>query len=89
LQKFRDLTAPLLADLSPQPTASGTTASNNFAAAAAGSLAAASSATAGMTGVGPVVTQPPAGDTSAFSVSSVLEDSRFHLDDNRSRISAN
>src|SRR6202034_2637062 len=34
LQKFRGLTAPLLADLSPQPTASGAGASNNFAAAA-------------------------------------------------------
>ena len=86
LQKFRGLTAPLLADLSPQPTASGAGASNNFAAAAAGSPPAASGAAIG---AGPVAAEPPASDTSVFSVSSVLDDSRFHLDDNRSRISVN
>jgi murein DD-endopeptidase MepM/ murein hydrolase activator NlpD len=95
LQKFRDLTAPLLADLSPQPTASSATASNNFAASAAGSPAAAmtvaaGSSTAAVTTVaGPVVTEPAAGDTGVFSVSSVLDDSGFHLGDNRSRISVN
>ena len=89
LQKFRDLTAPLLADLSPGAAAASATASSNFTAAAAASLAAASGATAGVTATGPFAVEPSPGSVSLFTVSSVLDDSRFHLDDNRWRISVN
>jgi murein DD-endopeptidase MepM/ murein hydrolase activator NlpD len=73
LQKFRHLTAPLLADLSAQQAAAAPTA----AAATAATAAAA----------GPFANEPPA--SSVFSVSSVLNDSSFSLGDDRSRIAVN
>jgi len=66
LQKFRNLTAPLLADLSP-----------------------AQATTAAMAVAGPLAIEPPASSVSVFSVSSVLDDSRSPLGDNRSQISVN
>jgi murein DD-endopeptidase MepM/ murein hydrolase activator NlpD len=76
LQKFRHLTAPLLADLSAQQAAAAPTA----AAAAAATAATAAAA-------GPFANEPPA--SSVFSVSSVLNDSSFSLGDDRSRIAVN
>jgi murein DD-endopeptidase MepM/ murein hydrolase activator NlpD len=89
LQKFRDLTAPLLSDLSPRPSTSMALASSNVPAAAAGPLAVDSAAPTTEAVAGPFVTEPPAGNVSVFSISSVLDDSRFHLDDHRSRLSVN
>jgi hypothetical protein len=71
LQKFRNLTAPLLGDLSPVPAAA-TAATTNATAAA-----------------GPLAVEPPASSVSAFSVSSILDDSRSTLGDNRPQISVN
>jgi hypothetical protein len=73
LQKFRQLTAPLLADLSAQQAAAAPTATAATAATAAATAAA-----------GPLANEPPA--SSVFSVSSVLNDSSFSLGDDRSRI---
>jgi murein DD-endopeptidase MepM/ murein hydrolase activator NlpD len=73
LQKFHRLTAPLLADLSPPQAAPG-------AASAAATAALAPAA-------GPFADEPPA--NSVFSVSSVLNDSRFRLGDDRSPIAIN
>jgi murein DD-endopeptidase MepM/ murein hydrolase activator NlpD len=87
LQKFRDLTAPLLSALSPQPAASMTLASGNVAAAAAGPLAD-SAATTGASFAGPFA-EPSLGDVGVFGVSSVLDDSGSYLGDNRSRVSVN
>src|SRR5882672_6576126 len=82
LRKFHHLTAPLLADLSPQQAAPATAGSPAAAAAVspltAGPLAAAA---------GPFADEPPA--ISVFSVSSVLSDSNSTLSDYRSRISSN
>jgi murein DD-endopeptidase MepM/ murein hydrolase activator NlpD len=72
LQKFRNLTAPLLSDLSPAQAAPTT------------ATAAASSAVAG-----PLAVEPPVSSAGVFSVSSVLDDSRSTLGDNRSQISVN
>jgi murein DD-endopeptidase MepM/ murein hydrolase activator NlpD len=83
LQKFRQLTAPLLADLSPQqaaPTAATATAATAAAAAAPASSTAATAA-------GPLANEPPA--SSVFSVSSVLDESSFTLSHDRSRIAVN
>jgi murein DD-endopeptidase MepM/ murein hydrolase activator NlpD len=77
LQKFHQLTAPLLADLSP-PQAAPATAGATVAAAAAGASAPAA---------GPFSDEPPA--SSVFSVSSVLNDSRFSLGEDRSRVTVN
>jgi hypothetical protein len=77
LQKFRQLTAPLLADLSP-PQAAPATAGATVAAATAGASAPAA---------GPFSDEPPA--SSVFSVSSVLNDSRFSLGEDRSRVTVN
>jgi murein DD-endopeptidase MepM/ murein hydrolase activator NlpD len=80
LQKFRHLTAPLLADLSLRQAP----------APAAGSPAAAVSplTTGPLAGAaGPFADAPPA--ISVFSVSSVLNDSNSTLSDYRSRISSN
>jgi murein DD-endopeptidase MepM/ murein hydrolase activator NlpD len=76
LERFRATVAPLLADLSPQ----------RIPSAAAGPLAARQPASGPMA-LGPVVTQPEAGRV--FSISAVLDDSKFPLGDNRSRISIN
>jgi murein DD-endopeptidase MepM/ murein hydrolase activator NlpD len=76
LQKFRQLTAPLLADLSAQQAAAAPTATAATAATAAATAAA-----------GPLANEPPA--SSVFSVSSVLNDSSFSLGDDRSRIAVN
>jgi murein DD-endopeptidase MepM/ murein hydrolase activator NlpD len=82
LEKFRHLTAPLLADLSTQQAAS------RDAAAPAGPLATGPiAAAAGPLIAGPVADEPPA--ISMFSVSSVLNDSRSISSDYRSRISIN
>jgi murein DD-endopeptidase MepM/ murein hydrolase activator NlpD len=89
LQKFRDLTAPLLSDLSPQPAASTSLASSNLAAAAAGPLAVDSAATTGWSARGPFAAEPSLSNVNVFTLSSVLDDSRSYLDDNRSRISVN
>jgi murein DD-endopeptidase MepM/ murein hydrolase activator NlpD len=86
LQKFRDLTAPLLGALSPQPAASNALAASNIAA---GPLATDTTASAAATAAGPFLTEPPASSVSVFSVSSVLDDSRSYLGDPRSRISVN
>jgi murein DD-endopeptidase MepM/ murein hydrolase activator NlpD len=75
LQKFRHLTAPLLADLSP-PQAAPTAASAALSPAAVLAPAA-----------GPLANEPPA--SSVFSVSSVLNDSRFSLVDDRPPLSFN
>jgi murein DD-endopeptidase MepM/ murein hydrolase activator NlpD len=72
LQKFRQLTAPLLADLSPPQAAPATVT--------------ASAAGAGAPIAGPLANEAPA--NSVFSVSSVLDDSRFGLGD-RSRVTVN
>jgi hypothetical protein len=77
LQKFHQLTAPLLADLSP-PQAAPATAGATVAAATAGASAPAA---------GPFSDEPPA--SSVFSVSSVLNDSRFSLGEDRSRVTVN
>jgi murein DD-endopeptidase MepM/ murein hydrolase activator NlpD len=71
LQKFRNLTAPLLGDLSPVPAAA--TAATTTATAA----------------TGPLAVEPPASSVSVFSVSSILDDSRSALGDNRPQISVN
>jgi pyruvate/2-oxoglutarate dehydrogenase complex dihydrolipoamide acyltransferase (E2) component len=76
LQKFHQLTAPLLADLSPQQAVAAPTAA--AASAAAPTVAAAS---------GPLADKPAA--SSVFSVSSVLNESSFSLSDDRSRIAVN
>jgi hypothetical protein len=82
LEKFRHLTAPLLADLSTQQAASPD------AAAPAGPLVTGPiAAAAGPLIAGPVADEPPA--ISMFSVSSVLNDSRSISSDYRSRISIN
>ncbi len=76
LQKFRSLTAPLLADLSPQqvtPSPASIVPPSVAPSAAAGPLAA----------------EPPANGVSVFSVSSILDDSRFNFGDNQSQISVN
>jgi murein DD-endopeptidase MepM/ murein hydrolase activator NlpD len=86
LQRFRDVTAPLLGGLSPRPAASNALASNNVAS---GPLAIVSTASAATTAIGPILVQPPASDVSVFNVSSVLDDSRSYLDDHRLRISVN
>src|SRR5882672_10332760 len=82
LQKFRHLTAPLLADLSlrqaPAPAAGSPAAAAAVSPLTAGPLAAAA---------GPFADEPPA--ISVFSVSSVLSDSNSTLSDYRSRISSN
>jgi murein DD-endopeptidase MepM/ murein hydrolase activator NlpD len=82
LQKFRHLTAPLLADLSLRQAPAAAAGSPAAAAAVspltAGPLAAAA---------GPFADEPPA--ISVFSVSSVLSDSNSTLSDYRSRISSN
>ena len=82
LQKFRHLTAPLLADLSLRqaPAAAG---GSPAAAAAVSPLTAGPLAAA----AGPFADEPPA--ISVFSVSSVLSDSNSTLSDYRSRISSN
>ena len=81
LQKFRRVTAPLLADLSPQQAAPG-------AVAAAGPTA------TGPTATGPLANDPAARSvdpavSNVFSVSSVLHDSTFSSNDDRSRMSVN
>jgi murein DD-endopeptidase MepM/ murein hydrolase activator NlpD len=73
LQKFRQLTAPLLADLSPPQAAPATVT--------------ASAAGAGAPIAGPLANEAPA--NSVFSVSSVLDDSRFGLGGDRSRVTVN
>jgi murein DD-endopeptidase MepM/ murein hydrolase activator NlpD len=85
LQRFRELTLPLLGALSPQPAASMALASSN---AAAGPLAD-STATIGTGVTGPFAVEPSPGDAGVFGVSSVLDDSRSYLGENRSRISVN
>ena len=75
LQKFRSLTAPLLADLSPQQ------------AAASAVVAGAASRNAPSTASGPLAGETLA--TSVFSVSSVLDDSSSRFGDKGSRISIN
>jgi murein DD-endopeptidase MepM/ murein hydrolase activator NlpD len=87
LQKFRRLTAPLLADLSLQQAA----AARN--ALAAGPLAAIPLTTGPLTAAAGAAAAPPFADEppamSAFSVSSVLNDSSSTLSDYRSRTSIN
>jgi murein DD-endopeptidase MepM/ murein hydrolase activator NlpD len=73
LQRFHDLTAPLLSALSPHANASNAMASG---AVAAGPLAVDSTAPITATLPGPFATEPPASAVSAFGVSSVLDDSR-------------
>jgi murein DD-endopeptidase MepM/ murein hydrolase activator NlpD len=73
LQKFRQLTAPLLADLSPQQAAGVAMAATSVADAAAAA--------------GPFAQEPPS--INVFSVSSVLNDSSFALSGDRSRIAVN
>ena len=85
LQKFRDLTAPLLVALSPQPDASNALASSN---AAAGPLAIDSTTAAATTAAGSFLAEPPAGNVGVFSVSSILDDSGSYLG-HRSRLSVN
>jgi hypothetical protein len=77
LQKFRQLTAPLLADLS-SPQAAPTTVTASAAGAGAG---------IGAPIAGPLANEAPA--NSVFSVSSVLDDSRFSLGVDRSRVTVN
>ena len=77
LQKFRRLTAPLLADLSP-PQAAPATVTASAAGAGAG---------IGAPIAGPLAKEAPA--NSVFSVSSVLNDSRFSLGEDRSRVTVN
>jgi murein DD-endopeptidase MepM/ murein hydrolase activator NlpD len=77
LQKFRHVTAPLLADLSLQQ-APAPAAAAAVSPLTAGPLAGAA---------GPFADAPPA--ISVFSVSSVLNDSNSTLSDYRSRISSN
>ena len=86
LQKFRDLTAPLLSTLSPRPPASSAFASSD---AASGPLAIGSTATTATTVAGPLADEPPPGNVGMFTVSSILDDSRSYRDDNRSRDSVN
>jgi murein DD-endopeptidase MepM/ murein hydrolase activator NlpD len=90
LQKFRDLTAPLLSDLSPHSAAPDALASGNITA---GPLAvdstAPNTAITMATVTGPFVTEPPASNVGVFGVSSVLDDSRSYFDDHRSQISLN
>ena len=86
LQRFRELTLPLLGALSPQPAASMALASSN---AAAGPLADASTEAIGTGVKGPLVVEPSLGNAGVFGVSSVLDDSSFYLGENRSRISVN
>jgi murein DD-endopeptidase MepM/ murein hydrolase activator NlpD len=90
LQKFRRLTAPLLADLSPQQAAAAATP---VAAATAGPTATVTApaspaaAVASTAAAGPFAEEPP--PSSVFSVSSVLDDATFRLGDDRSRIAVN
>jgi murein DD-endopeptidase MepM/ murein hydrolase activator NlpD len=74
LQKFRRLTAPLLADLSPQQ-------------AAAATITATVATVATTAAAGPFADEPP--PSGVFSVSSVLDDSTFRMGDDRSRIVVN
>jgi murein DD-endopeptidase MepM/ murein hydrolase activator NlpD len=88
LQRFRQLTARLLADLlqtAPVPAA-GSPAATAANALAAGPLAS-SPLAAGPLTAGPLADEPPA--ISVFRVSSVLDDSSSSLTGNRSRISIN
>jgi murein DD-endopeptidase MepM/ murein hydrolase activator NlpD len=97
LEKFRHLAAPLLADLAPQRAAPGATpvvaagdgasAGAPVAAAFAPATATPASAAAAAAAAGPFAGDPPA--STVFSVSSVLNDSRFGLVDDRSRIAVN
>jgi murein DD-endopeptidase MepM/ murein hydrolase activator NlpD len=81
LQKFRQLTAPLLADLSsPQAAPATVTASAAGTGIGAGDGIGAPIA-------GPLANEAPA--NSVFSVSSVLDDSRFSLGVDRSRVTVN
>jgi murein DD-endopeptidase MepM/ murein hydrolase activator NlpD len=84
LQKFRHLTAPLLADLSLQQAAAAPAAGSPADAAAGSPLAAGPLAAAA---AGAFAAEPPA--ISVFSVSSVLNDSSSTFGDYRSRISIN
>ncbi|MEA2830154.1 MAG: hypothetical protein QOF22_902 [Bradyrhizobium sp.] len=80
LQKFHQLTASLIGDLSLRQTAPP-------AAAPAAASAAAAVIPAGPLAAGPAAARPPASDV--FSVSSVLNDSSFSPNDARSPISFN
>jgi murein DD-endopeptidase MepM/ murein hydrolase activator NlpD len=81
LQKFRQLTEPLLASLAAPRTAPAATASQIAASPVPASLA------AGPPAAGPLANEPPAG--SMFSVSSVLYDASSTLSGDRSRIAIN
>jgi murein DD-endopeptidase MepM/ murein hydrolase activator NlpD len=90
LQKFRELTAPLLADLSPQraapvAAAAGTAAPSVSAGPAIAAVAGAVSVAAPF--AAPLANEPA--PSSVFSVSSVLNDSRFSLGDEPSRTAVN
>jgi hypothetical protein len=86
LEKFRHLTAPLLADLSTQQAASPGAAAP-AGPLVTGPLTAGPPAAAAAAAAGPFADEPPA--TTVFSVSSVLNDSRSISSDYRSRISIN
>jgi murein DD-endopeptidase MepM/ murein hydrolase activator NlpD len=96
LEKFHHLAAARLADLAPQRAAPGATpvvaaagaASAGAPVAAAFAPAAATAASAGAAAAaGPFASDPPA--STVFSASPVLNDSRFGLGDDRSRIAVN
>ena len=77
LEKFRHLTAPLLADLPPPQAVPVAVAAVSAAVAPVPAVGAA----------GPLANEPP--ESGMFSVSSVLNDSSFTLSDDRSRIAVN
>ena len=77
LEKFRHLTAPLLADLPPPQAVPVAVAAVPAAVAPVPAVGAA----------GPLANEPP--ESGMFSVSSVLNDSSFTLSDDRSRIAVN